>query len=420
MRNLQILSKFLLRESKNPSKSFRNFSAISKVNENRNFKWSDYEVIGFDFDNTLVDYKKDNFIKLIYESWSRYLCDQKNYSKKYLRRPLEGSDLDFLEKGLILDLKRGNVMRAGNDGEVLVACHGTRLMSESEVVEIYGADKKWEFLTRNDIAYWNMEFSEEIRITLDYFDASFALLFARIVDSIDCEKGGPQKEYNLWKDIIEGMRSIFGLELFQKGTSPFYEAFKKTPDDLLIKTDEKVLELVESLKKSRNTFLLTGSYVDFVDLVGNYTLGKNWKEFFDVTLVFAQKPGFFTYNRPFREIQGYSELSPVKSLQKNQIYSRGNFKDLQSLFENRKILYVGDNMVSDIHSPHKFHGCSTLALSEEAGFDTPNSIWDNYFHFRNKPTLWTKIIENHSVFCVSSLVDLSGKSLDFEFGAGKS
>ncbi|KAJ6649612.1 5'-nucleotidase domain-containing protein 1, partial [Pseudolycoriella hygida] len=92
------------------------------------FKVSDYDYVGFDLDNTLLQYKVSAMVDLEYRTLSNFMVNMKGYSDKYLLQPL---DVDFLQKGLIVDIHRGNLLKISCDGVILKATHGSTLQIES-------------------------------------------------------------------------------------------------------------------------------------------------------------------------------------------------------------------------------------------------------------------------------------------------
>ncbi|XP_050457360.1 uncharacterized protein LOC126854541 isoform X1 [Cataglyphis hispanica] len=89
---------------------FEEFGKSIKVNMDV-FKFTDYDCIGFDLDNTLLRYNITNLVQREYEILARFLVDERKYSAKHLLKPLTDNDLDFMQKGLLLDAERGNILR---------------------------------------------------------------------------------------------------------------------------------------------------------------------------------------------------------------------------------------------------------------------------------------------------------------------
>jgi hypothetical protein len=137
------------------------------------FKISDYDCIGFDLDNTLVQYNLSNMVKLEYELLAQYLVTEKGHSKEFLLDKSYESGIDFMQRGLILDFHRGNQLRIGPDGYIQKAAHGTKMMTDAEIVADYGEDRKWEATTMyvgNFSVAWEGLLAKRMRSLLDFFD----------------------------------------------------------------------------------------------------------------------------------------------------------------------------------------------------------------------------------------------------------
>jgi HAD superfamily 5'-nucleotidase-like hydrolase len=395
-----------------------------------------YQCIGFDLDNTMLRYKVYPMMELIYDSLAEYLCSHKNYSKKYLLKPMK-EDLDFIQKGLILDCDRGNVLRICPDGFIQIASHGTKFLSASEIEKCYGAKRHWETTdeyAKCPLVAWNGELSQKIRTTLDYFDMPAALIFARIVDSLDKENGGKQPKYNVWPDILEALVAIYSREHFESGTSAYFENMKAHPEKYIHKTSDSTLNWLKMLKEKKTTFLLTGSYIDFANFTASYALGSDWKKYFDTIICFAKKPGFFTMKRPFLELDGFKESDPVVGdLKDNCVYSQGNIGQLREFFskltktKDMKLVYVGDSLIQDVYTPHKYSDLDTIAIVEEMYAEGPDydsefeilrsNAWGSYFHHKKDPTLWSEIIKKHSKICVPTVDEIAKNPLDHDYKA---
>lgn len=85
------------------------FVTSKMANPSHEFSFDSYDLIGFDLDNCLVRYNVKNMINLEYNCLAEFLV-KKGYSKDALLKPLE-EDTDFLQKGLILDFEKGNLLR---------------------------------------------------------------------------------------------------------------------------------------------------------------------------------------------------------------------------------------------------------------------------------------------------------------------
>lgn len=400
----------------------------------KKFSLADYDCIGFDLDNTIVKYNVKNMIYHEYEVLAEFLIT-KGYSKEALRRPVEDGS-DFMQKGLILDFERGNLLRVCPDGTIQIASHGTTFLTKQEIIDIYGETKRWEVTDvycKDMLVAWNGTMSELIRTCLDYFDMPAALAFARIVDAIDIEKGERQKKYSVWPDILDGLISMYDRSLFDTNESQYFVGLQSNPSKFIYKCDQSVLEWLKKLKQKKKTFLVTGSHVDFASLTAGYALGPNWKDYFDVIVCFSKKPGFFTMNRPFLQLDGIKETSSVSftKMEPGTVYTQGSFSELKKFMarlcdkEDPKVVYAGDNLIQDVFTPNKHMKLDTIAIVEEmlaegADYNQDYEIlrsnaWGSYFHTDGNDTLWENIIRKHAKICVPSVDVLASNPLDHKY-----
>lgn len=392
------------------------------------FKFLNYDCIGFDFDHTLLRYNITNIVHLTYETLANYLISEKGYDSKYLLKPLQDKDLDFMQKGLFLDFEKGNILRINADGIIQRACHGTNLLSIEKIKEIYPG-QRWEITDAfcNDmLSTWSGPPSMKMRSLLDYFDISSSLIFARLIDTLDEEQEEPLNAYNVWPDMLDGLIEIYKKENFKLDKGYFYPSLKENPHKYMYKCTAKTINWLQELKRHRITFLITTSHIDIVDFSATYALGKDWKSLFDIIICNARKPRFFIEKNPFFEIINYEESNIIKSkdLKKGGTYSQGNWKELIEFFkrisgkQNPQCIYVGDNLLQDIYVPNSCVQCDTVAVIEEQMSEGMihqklshpdekilNSIfWGSYFCLKdtkiNMDSLWGHVIKNYSKLCI--------------------
>lgn len=405
------------------------------VKSGKKFSLANYDCIGFDLDNTVVRYNVKNMIYHEYRVLSEFLIER-GYSKEFLAKPFE-EGVDFMQKGLVLDFERGNLLRICPDGTIQKASHGTKFMTKDEITEIYGESKRWQVTDeycKDMLVAWNGTLADLIRTCLDYFDMPAALAFARIVDSIDLSHGGQRQEkYTIWPDVLDGLMAMYSRERFATDESKYFQGLKSDISQFVHKCDPKVLEWLKELRKQKKTFLVTGSHVDYASLTAGYAIGPDWCEYFDAIVCFSKKPGFFTLNRQFLQLDGIRETDPIdwSNMKSGQIYTQGNFRDLSKFMgklagkDDMKIVYVGDNLIQDVFTPNKHILIDTIAVVEEMLAEGVNyqekfeilrsSLWGSYFHVDGNDTLWEKIARKHSKICVPSIDVLAVNSIDHEY-----
>lgn len=105
--------------------------------------------------------------------------------------------------------------------------------------------------------------------------------------------------------------------------------------------------------------------------------GKDWRNVFDVVIVQARKPRFFTdESRPMRlfdERTGTHLWDRVTKLERGKIYYEGTVKQLQDLmgWSGHQVLYFGDHPYSDLADVTLEHGWRTGAIINELTVSVP-------------------------------------------------
>lgn len=393
------------------------------------FNIDDYDCIGFDLDNTLVVYAELELVTLIYNISANYLVTKHEYDAEDILLPIS-DNIDFLRKGLTLDMERGNILSLGADGCILRVCHGTKALAEDDIKQIYGPDKKWHLAEehcKDFLSTWNGENAEKIRSSLDYFDMSVPLLFARIVDGIDRKNGNqPLEKYDIWSHILEAVFYVYRTETFIDNTGEYYREVKQNPSKFLEKCSSEFLEWLKSLRAAgKIVFLITGSKDDYGNYIADYCLAKNWRDYFQVIIYFAKKPGFFVQNRPFLKCNSNDVVKELNLTSENE-FEEGNWCQLYELFGaytgklNPKCVYIGDNLIQDIFTPAFYKCCDTIAVVKELLMEEEKNkalfsskIWGSFLYDEENKryTIWGDVIRRYSKLCIPSLQWFVDKSL---------
>ncbi|XP_067840796.1 5'-nucleotidase domain-containing protein 1 isoform X2 [Heptranchias perlo] len=332
------------------------------------FSLADSDVIGFDLDHTLCRYNVPETFALIYDSFAQFLVEQKGYDRELMT--VTPDCWDFCFKGLLLDLEDGNLLKLGEDGTVLRASHGTRILTVEEILETYGKKRKWKhFKTING----TFARSGKYHFYDNYFDLPGALLCARVVDLLDQNRN--VKKYEFWKDVIASIEYNYKASAFKEGSGIYFPSVKKDPGKYLLRCSESVKDWLRRLKNAGKVLLLiTSSHSDYCRLLCEYILGEDFEEIFDIIITNALKPGFFSQipqQRPFRTLANDEEREPLPSLEKPGWYSQGNWSHLNELLKTitgksePKAVYFGDSMRSDIFPAHSYNNCETVLVLEE-------------------------------------------------------
>ena len=316
---------------------------------NRTLNMRSIRAIGFDMDYTLVHYDE-----VAWETRAYWHVQQ-----ALLRKGHPVADLRFdpqlFPRGLILDLDRGNVVKANRFGYVTMAAHGVRVLPHDEVRRVYSgvwvdlSDKRWELLN-----------------TL--FSLSEACLYGQMVDLLDEGRvhgvAGYEALYRMVKTTMDEAH-LEGALKAEIIAAP--ERFVDL-DPLLVQT------LVDLKHAGKKLFLATNSEWHYTRAMMGWTFDPydggafDWRDLFDLVIVQSKKPAFFEQQRPFLEVVDDETTREVDGpLRKGAVYKGGNAHAVQEHFgcAGGEILYVGDHVFADVHiSSQLRHWRTALVLRE--------------------------------------------------------
>lgn len=287
----------------------------------------DYDCIGFDLDHTLCRYKIEPLTKLIYSYVSKYLVGTQGYSKTNLMKPLQAGT-DFLRKGLIIDIPKGNILDISSTGTILKASHGTSMLTDEEIKDIYG-----KTLTTPAIGKLikdprsTFDHSSELFVAFDYFKFSFPLLFGRAVDGFGPKQSVPPEYKKLFNCIIEAISEMFDPQNEVNPEKTFYNKIKGRIGNYCYKCSADLIDWLNSLKDSgKILFLLSSSPRDTAVSTASHALGSDWRNFFDISIFRAHKVMFFTQKKGFTTVKaGSKEYTSVddNQIDRYNIYDNG-------------------------------------------------------------------------------------------------
>ncbi|XP_045584241.1 5'-nucleotidase domain-containing protein 1 [Procambarus clarkii] len=416
--------------------------------EDDTFKFADYDCIGFDLDNTICRYKVGEIMRLEYNLIAEYMVNRYGYEPELLL-PLD-DDMDFLQKGLILDIKRGNFLKCSNTGRILRATHGTRPMTRDEIHDTYGKDRIWEPVIEFSRTLYDHPVLGEapvLRSFKDYFDMPAAVACARAIDAQDSSPEGPLEEYDIWPDVHVAMCNMYRREHFRNNQGGFFPRIKNNPEKYIYEASDKLKKWLKSINEHTFTFLITGSSVDYASHCARYVLGPDWRDYFDTVIFTAKKPSFFSGEKPFRFCVGVDDgdVVPAHKLRIDETYSGGNWRDLLNLVkretcvDNPHCLYVGDHLAQDVCAP-SLMGIDTVAIVEElaaegmigdamehdAGSELMSTYWGSFFTtdgdnrvmgIERINTLYGSVPLRHSRIAVPSLEVVARYPIKHQFEA---
>ncbi|XP_058069028.1 uncharacterized protein LOC131218489 isoform X2 [Magnolia sinica] len=350
---------------------------------NRSLNMKNIVAVGFDMDYTLAQYMPETFESLAYNGTVRKLV----YNLGYPPELLEWSfDWKYMVRGLVLDKKRGNILKMDRHKYVKVAYHGFREMSKEDKIATYG-----NTLIRDS-------FDEPDYALIDtLFSLAEAYLFAQLVDLKDSYPGKVPDGAD-YSRMYRDVRAAVDL-CHRDGT--LKQMVAKDPRKY-INEDLSIVPMLKMLRDSgRTTFLVTNSLWDYTNVVMNFLCGAqnldgsalcnyDWLENFDVVITGSSKPSFFhEENRAnlfevepetgmlfntdngtlLPQIGNTSPRLPYKGAKKAcrvfQGGSVGHLHKLLSIEASSQVLYVGDHIYGDILRSKKVLGWRTMLVVPE-------------------------------------------------------
>jgi 5'-nucleotidase len=301
---------------------------------NRTLNFRSLRAIGYDMDYTLVDYRVDVFERQVFEfARERFLAEGWPVGELVF-------DPGMVARGLVIDTELGNVVKANRFGLVRRAQHGTAALDFSRQREVYSgtiidlADPRWVFLN-----------------TL--FSLSEGCLYAQMVDLLDQGRLPGAMGY---RDLYGRVRAMVDAQHIEGKLKALISA---APESCVVLDPEIPLTLLDQRHAGKKLMLITNSDWNFSAAMMAYSFdpylpaGMGWRDLFDLVIVGARKPDFFTAHAPFFEVvTDDGLLRPAQGpLRPGAAYMGGSAAQVERDLgiEGDEILYVGDHMFGDVH-----------------------------------------------------------------------
>lgn len=330
---------------------------------NRTLNMRSIKAIGYDMDYTLVHYRVEEWERRSYEHIQRKLADE-GWPIAHLR-----FDPHSITRGLIVDLESGNVVKANRFGFVKKAKHGSRFLDFETQRQMYSRtvisldDPRWYFLN-----------------TL--FSLSEGCIYQQLVDLLDEGKLPAALGY---ADLFHRVRAATD-EAHMEGV--LKSEILASPDKYVLLDEETALALLDQKYAGKKLLLITNSEWSYTRPMMEYAFdrflpdGMTWRSLFDVVIVSARKPSFFTTKSPLYEVANEEGLlRETDRVRAGAVHVGGSAVQLESHLglSGDEILYVGDHMFGDVHvSKNVLRWRTALILRElEAEMAALNAFADN-------------------------------------------
>jgi len=327
----------------------------NRVYVNRNLRLDKIEMVGFDMDYTLAIYNQARIEELSMRATLHKLVTAKGYPAA-----IQGLAYDpmLAVRGLVVDRVNGNIFKPDRYGFPGRARHGLSTIDRARVGELYQRER--------------MRLSNQRYAWIDsLFALPEAVLYACLVDYFDTHDTPGKPDYTtLWEHIREC------IDLAHRDGSIKAIVSVELPD--YVERDEGLADALHKFRSSgKRLFLLTNSAWDYTSQVMSYLLDgvrggyPSWRNYFDIIVVSAAKPEFFTDDHPFVELDadGAPTAKTVSDgpLQRGRVYSGGNLKEFQTRAQAHgdRVLFVGDHIYGDMLRSRKSSNWRTAMVLQE-------------------------------------------------------
>ena len=302
---------------------------------NRTINLRSIKAIGYDMDYTLVHYHTGEWEATAFAYAKANLLE--------MGYPVEDIRFDprAVIRGLAIDLEAGNLVKATRFGYVIRASHGTKFLDYDEARQRYAG-------ILVDLAEDRFEFVNTL------FSLSEASLYAQLVDLMDAgkiEKGiGYRGLYQAVVSSLDGAHNEGSLK----------HAILADPERFIDPDPDGVLALVDQLKAGKRLMLITNSEWEYTVRVMEHAFdpylpaGMAWRDLFAAVIVSADKPSFFTSNKPLYKVvdEDAALLRPhIGEIEPGSVFHGGCATQVEAFLgiSGDQILYVGDHLFGDVH-----------------------------------------------------------------------
>lgn len=333
------------------------------------------DVVGFDYDYTLVTYTEE-LLQLIYDMSLKRLVNQFQYPREMLEIGLK-FDPKFSIRGLAVDKETGWICHLSYTHKVSVAWEGREKLPTSRIYEEY----------RGKRGLRPSERRKRLKPLNDLFSMAECCLIADTIQFFK-DKDIPHCPLNAATDVLSAIRETHI-------SGDFHRIVAENPEEYFLPAPH-LKQVLNNLKEAgKSLIFVSNSPFWYVDAGMTYFMGENWRDSWDAVITSAGKPKFYTDTfRPFREVSrktGRLKFKKVNEFEKGEVYTEGCLKELIRLMNwadvngsrnslspeqagatassTSQVLYIGDSLFADLVDAKREFGWTTAAVTPEVGFE---------------------------------------------------
>ena len=302
---------------------------------NRTLNLRGVRAIGYDMDYTLIHYFVDEWERAAFEHGCAYLEE--------LGWPVDGLVFNpaAFTLGLTFDLELGNIVKATRFGYVVRAQHGKAMLPFNELRRTYAA-------TVIDLADQRFKFMNTL------FELSRASLWCQLIDRHD---RSPLPGVKTYRQLY---RTIDAALINAHNNGSLKAAIVADPKRFVDIDPETVPTLMDQRLAGKELILITNSDWSYSQQMMHWCFdrfmpdGQTWRDLFDLIIVAANKPRFFSDVGPIYEVVDPQRglLEPHRgAIKSGAVYHGGNARLVEDALghEGSEFLYVGDHLFGDVY-----------------------------------------------------------------------
>lgn len=299
---------------------------------NRTLNLRGIRAIGYDMDYTLIHY--------VTEAWERQAYEHLRQRLLALGWPVGDLTFDpsFVIRGLCLDRELGNIVKPNRFGYVKRAYHGTQVLDYDAQRAAYArtivdlSEPRWVFLNT-------------------FFSLSEGCMYAQLVDLLDARRLPEVLGYADLHDRVKYALDHAHMEGALKAE------ISANPERFVVLDPETPEALLDQRRAGKKLLLISNSEWVYTHAIMSYAFdrflpeGTSFRDLFDVLIVSARKPDFFTLRSPlFEVVSDEGLLLPAMGLREGGAFLGGHAGQVEAHLgiSGDEILYVGDHIYGDV------------------------------------------------------------------------
>ncbi len=300
---------------------------------NRVLNMKKIKAIGIDMDYTLVEYNSEAFERVTFHAAISKLIEQKKYPKEIKKLKF---NFKRVIQGLVIDKKRGNILKLSRFGKVKQCFYGTKQLPFRKQQELY----QQRIIELGDDNYYSLDTN---------FSISNGVLYMQLVEL--------KKKLSTLPDFDQMALDVREMIDLAHRDGTLKQEVSQNLKKYIIR-DPRISHLLEKYKRfGKKILLITNSDFHYTKTLLNYTITpflkehKCWSDLFDIVVTQSQKPDFFTSGSYFLEIeQDTGKMTNTEKRITSGIYQGGNAQKIQRdlNLKSDEILYLGDHIYGDV------------------------------------------------------------------------